>query len=117
MKVTVTHLKAPWPAGTVPGDVVELATDTIPAWATNKCTQAAEDAEVTHSMVPPAPALIVNPATQGDADEAAKAAAALAEAEAQAEAEKAALAAKAEAEAKAKAEAEAAAKAKAKAAK
>lgn len=43
MKVTITHLKAPWPVGAKPGDVVELAGDSIPAWATNKCTPASDD--------------------------------------------------------------------------
>jgi hypothetical protein len=110
MKVAVTHLKAPWPAGTVPGDVVELAVDAIPGWAEGKCTPAADDAEVTHSMAPAAPVLVVNPAGEGDA-EAAKIAAALADAEAQHQQELA------DAEARAKADAEAAAKPKGKAAK
>lgn len=49
MKVTVTQLKAPWPAGTKVGDVVELeGCDAIPAWATNKCTAAADDAKAAH---------------------------------------------------------------------
>ena len=52
MKVTVTHLKAPWPQGCVPGDVVDLCADTIPAWAVGKCTPAADDAEAKHSMAP-----------------------------------------------------------------
>jgi hypothetical protein len=50
MKVTVTHLKAPWPAGCVPGDVVDLCADAIPAWAVGKCTPAADGAEAKHSM-------------------------------------------------------------------
>ncbi len=46
MKVTVTHLKAPWPVGTVPGHVVEFTgLDAIPAWAAGKCTPAADDAQ------------------------------------------------------------------------
>ena len=47
MKVTITHLKAPWPAGAVVGSVVEVNGDSIPAWALGKCTPAADDAEVT----------------------------------------------------------------------
>lgn len=75
MKVTVTHLKAPWPAGTVPGHVVDLVgCDAIPAWALGKCVPAAEDAQAVSEwrrvVVPvelpaaaPAPAgeLVVNP--------------------------------------------------------
>jgi hypothetical protein len=50
MKVTVTHLKAPWPAGTVPGHVVDFpGLDAIPAWAAGKCTPAADDAEAVSS--------------------------------------------------------------------
>jgi hypothetical protein len=55
MKVRVTHLKAPWPAGTVPGHVVELTgCDTIPAWAVGKCEPAADDAEAVSSWARPA---------------------------------------------------------------
>ena len=50
MKVTVTHLKAPWPAGTVPGHVVDFpGLDAIPAWAVGKCVPAADDAEAVSS--------------------------------------------------------------------
>jgi hypothetical protein len=50
VKVTVTHLKAPWPAGTVPGHVVDFpGLDAIPAWAAGKCTPAADDAEAVSS--------------------------------------------------------------------
>lgn len=45
MKLTITHLKAPWPAGAKVGDVVELPD--VPAWALGKCLPAADDAEVT----------------------------------------------------------------------
>jgi hypothetical protein len=38
MKVSVTHLKAPWAAGTAVGDVVKFDGDTLPAWAVGKCT-------------------------------------------------------------------------------
>lgn len=60
MKVTITHLKAPWPAGAKPGDVVELDAAEVPGWAVGKCTPAADDAEVTAKVEPE---LIVNPAT------------------------------------------------------
>lgn len=105
MKVTVTHLKAPWPAGTVPGHVVEFpGLDAIPAWAVGKCTQTADDAEaVSVWPVPVQPAelteppavteqsMVVNPADP-DAEAAARAAEALAAAEAQHQAEVAAAA-------------------------
>ena len=45
MKLTITHLKAPWPAGAVVGGVIELAS--VPAWAVGKCVPAADDASVT----------------------------------------------------------------------
>ena len=45
MKLTITHLKAPWPAGAVVGSVIELAS--VPAWAVGKCVPAADDAAVT----------------------------------------------------------------------
>ena len=45
MKLTITHLKAPWPAGAKIGDVIELAE--VPAWAAGKCTQAVDGATVT----------------------------------------------------------------------
>lgn len=45
MKLTITHLKAPWPAGAMVGDVIELAE--VPAWALGKCVPADDDATVT----------------------------------------------------------------------
>ena len=57
--MTITHLKAPWPAGAVVGSVVEVG-DAIPAWALGKCVPAADDAEVT---VPPAAEATEAPAT------------------------------------------------------
>ena len=50
MKLTITHLKAPWPAGAVVGSVIELAS--VPAWAVGKCVPAADDAEVTVGEMP-----------------------------------------------------------------
>lgn len=84
MKVTVTHLKAPWPQGCVPGDVVDLAGDTIPAWAVGKCTPAQDDAQAAYSLAAPA----VEPAAPAVDP-------ALAAAEAQAAQEKAAIEARA----------------------
>lgn len=43
MKVRITHLKAPWPAGAKPGDVVELAVDAVPEWALGKCKPIPDD--------------------------------------------------------------------------
>ena len=50
MKLTITHLKAPWPAGAVVGSVIELAS--VPAWAVGKCVPAADDAAVTVGVKP-----------------------------------------------------------------
>lgn len=41
MKVRITHLKAPWPAGSGVGDVLELAD--VPAWAVGKCEPVPDD--------------------------------------------------------------------------
>ena len=54
MKLTITHLKAPWPQGAVVGSVIELAS--VPAWAVGKCAPAADDAEVTVGVAQAAPA-------------------------------------------------------------
>lgn len=43
MKVEVTHLKAPWPEGTVVGSVVDLPGDDVPGWALGKCKPAAAE--------------------------------------------------------------------------
>ena len=50
MKLTITHLKAPWPAGAVVGGVIELAS--VPPWAVGKCVPAADDAAVTVGVKP-----------------------------------------------------------------
>ena len=54
MKLTITHLKAPWPTGAVVGDVIELAS--VPTWAVGKCAPADDDATVTVGVVQAAPA-------------------------------------------------------------
>lgn len=46
MKVTITHLKAPWPEGAKVGDVVAVG-DVIPGWALGKCVQADDEAKPT----------------------------------------------------------------------
>ena len=56
MKVTVTHLKAPWPAGTVPGSVVDLPGAVIPEWAVGKCVPADEQSAPADTVAAPAPA-------------------------------------------------------------
>jgi hypothetical protein len=70
MKVLVTFLAAPWPAGTVPGHVVEFpGSSVVPAWAVGKCELAADDAEAVSVWEPAAPVvaqsspLVVNPAS------------------------------------------------------
>jgi hypothetical protein len=50
MKVTVTHLKAPWPRGVRLGDVVEVGEE-IPTPFVGKCHPAADDAEAAHAYV------------------------------------------------------------------
>lgn len=49
MKVQITHMKAPWPSGAKVGDVVELDSAVIPAWAVGKCVET--EAEVTAPAV------------------------------------------------------------------
>lgn len=55
MKVTVTHLKAPWPAGTVPGHVVDVQAASLPGCFAGKCNPAADDAEAASVWTPPEP--------------------------------------------------------------
>ena len=62
MKLTITHLKAPWPTGAVVGDVIELAS--VPAWAVGKCAPADNSATVTVGAVQAAPAAQVVQAKQ-----------------------------------------------------
>ena len=54
MKLTITHLKAPWPTGAVVGDVIELAS--VPVWAVGKCAPADDSATVTVGVVQAEPA-------------------------------------------------------------
>jgi hypothetical protein len=84
MKVTITHLKAPWPTGAGVGSVVEFTAGAVPECFVNKCMPAAEDAEA--GFVYPAPAAEV----AADPAEADPAAAALAAADEQHAAEVAA---------------------------
>lgn len=62
MKLTITHLKAPWPTGAVVGDVIELAS--VPTWAAGKCAPADDSATVTVGAVQAAPAVQVVQAKQ-----------------------------------------------------
>lgn len=71
MKVVVTALKAPWPAGAGIGSVVEFPGGTVPSWALGKCQPAADDAEVTHAFAEPE--LVVNPASEAPPKNRAKA--------------------------------------------
>lgn len=45
MRLQITHMKAPWPAGAKVGDVLELPA--IPAWALGKCRQVGDDVATT----------------------------------------------------------------------
>jgi hypothetical protein len=47
MKVTITHLKAPWPAGAAIGDIVEVG-DTMPGCFVGKCKEADKGAKADH---------------------------------------------------------------------
>jgi hypothetical protein len=51
MKVIVTHLKAPWPPGTQPGDTIELDGDVLPGWAVGKCTPATAGGDTERTFV------------------------------------------------------------------
>lgn len=71
MKVEVTHLKAPWPAGVVVGAIVLLAAPLLPAWAAGKCRPLpdSDDREAQFAWEPPAtaePEFVVNPAAEAD---------------------------------------------------
>jgi hypothetical protein len=71
IKVEVTHLKAPWPAGAIVGSVVLLAVASLPAWAVGKCKPVPDDdeREPAATWEPAAPAdieLVVNPAAEAD---------------------------------------------------
>jgi hypothetical protein len=50
MLLTITHLKAPWPAGAVVGDVIDLPG--VPHWALGKCIPAPNAAQVTIRLNP-----------------------------------------------------------------
>lgn len=71
MKLTITHLKAPWPAGAVVGDVIELAS--VPAWAVGKCAPTDDGAAVTVGAVQAAPAVAKQEPSIDDLREQAKA--------------------------------------------
>lgn len=51
MKVRITHLKAPWPAGAKVGDVVQFE-GKAPAWALGKFVEAGDDARADHVYEP-----------------------------------------------------------------
>lgn len=54
IKVRVTHLLAPWPAGADVGSIVALMCDKVPAWALGKCEDAPEGAEPQFAWEPAA---------------------------------------------------------------
>jgi len=53
MKVRITQMKAPWPAGAVVDQIVHFEAGAIPAWALGKCTQAGEDSVADHTVAAP----------------------------------------------------------------
>lgn len=55
MRVVITHLKAPWPAGARVGDVVDFVDrSAVPAWAVGKCVEASAGADAPHVVESPA---------------------------------------------------------------
>ncbi len=69
MKVTVTHLKAPWPEGAAVGQVVDLpGVEKMPGWAAGKCTPADDDAEAAHVWTAPQAPVEAEPAAAVAAD-------------------------------------------------
>lgn len=66
MKVTITHLKAPWPAGARIGDVVDVGAS-LPGCFAGKCKPVADDAEASHEYDPPAPSAPATPVAMEDA--------------------------------------------------
>jgi hypothetical protein len=61
MKVTITNLKAPWPAGAGLGSIVEFEGKTAPAWAVGKFDPAPDDLEASFRYEPAPPAENVAP--------------------------------------------------------
>jgi hypothetical protein len=58
MKVVITNLKAPWPAGARLGDVVEVG-DAVPGCLVGKCKPADQAAEAAHTYSPTLPAPVL----------------------------------------------------------
>ncbi len=54
MKVTITHLKAPWPAGAGVGSVVEFTAGRVPECFVGKCEPASADAKAGFAYPVPA---------------------------------------------------------------
>lgn len=54
MKVAITNLKAPWPAGAAIGDVVEVGS-AVPGCLVGKCKPADQSAEAAHTYSPKLP--------------------------------------------------------------
>lgn len=61
IKVKVTHLLAPWPAGVYLGAIVAFMCAALPAWALGKCEDAPEGAEPEFAWEPPTPAAQPSP--------------------------------------------------------
>jgi hypothetical protein len=76
IRVEVTHLKAPWPAGATVGAVVALSVGILPGWAIGKCMVLGADDEREPVAVweppqidrsdPQLRELVVNPAAVAD---------------------------------------------------
>jgi hypothetical protein len=55
MRVEVTHMRAPWPAGVGVGSIVEIPSGTLPGPFIGKCKPAPPNAKATHRYKPPQP--------------------------------------------------------------
>lgn len=72
MLVTITALKAPWPAGAVVGSVVEVQAANLPGCFLGKCKPAEDDAEPAFAWEPTAAMVgefVQKPAAPANADE------------------------------------------------
>lgn len=63
MRVRITALRAPWPAGAAVGSIVEIQGDALPGPFVGKCEPAPPGAGATHVYEPPRP---TDPADPGD---------------------------------------------------
>lgn len=68
MKVTITALKAPWPAGAKVGETVDLPFKKLPGWAIGKCVPCESGGDADHVFEPPVVVVAAEPAAAVVAD-------------------------------------------------